>query len=184
MEFGVLAPERAEAPSLEPERAARKQAERRAVVRVTGRFATSPERVFDAWLDPAMASAWLFATASRPIARVEIDARVGGAFRFVDRNDGGHVEHTGVYVEIVRPQRLKFTLSMENDPTVVGRVVVEIIPLKNECELRLIHENVPPDYAIRTENRWTGMLYGLGETLKSEPGRRSSSVPRSTGRSG
>lgn len=114
-----------------------------------------------------MASTWLFATASRPIARVEIDARIGGAFRFVDRNHGGHIEHTGVYVEIVPPQRLAFTLGMEHSPELVTRVTAEIVPLKKGCKLTVAHENVPMELVIRTENRWTGMLYGLGMRLRA-----------------
>jgi hypothetical protein len=54
-------------------------------------------------------------------------------------------------------------------------VTAEISPLKTGCELALTHENVPPDRADRTEARWTGVLYGLDETLKSLRGRRSSS---------
>lgn len=138
-------------------------------IRVTQRYSVSPERVFDAWLDPAMASAWLFATASRPMARVEIDARVGGSFRFVDRRDGTEIEHTGRYLEIVPPRRLVFTLFMENSPRVATRVAAEIVPLETGCEVRLVHENVPPGHASRTEGRWTGMLYGLGTRLGSEP---------------
>ena len=56
-------------------------------VRVARRYAASPARVFDAWLDPAVARQWLFATASHPLAHVEIDARVEGSFCFVDRQD-------------------------------------------------------------------------------------------------
>jgi uncharacterized protein YndB with AHSA1/START domain len=150
---------------------------------VTQRFSASPERVFDAWLDPAMASAWLFATASHPISRVEIDARVGGSFRFADRRDGGKIEHRGKYLELVRPRRLMFTLSMENSPKVVTRVIAEIVPLKTGCELTLTHKNVPPDYASRAENRWTGILYGLGVTLNSLSGRGDSSMRKNSGRS-
>src|SRR5439155_2680936 len=58
-------------------------------LRLMWRFDARAQRVFDAWLDPPFAARWLFATASRPIAHVEIDACVGGAFRFVDRDDGG-----------------------------------------------------------------------------------------------
>jgi len=136
-------------------------------VRVTQRFSASADRVFNAWVDPKIAGKWLFATASRPMSRVKIDARVGGSFLFVDRQDGDEVEHTGEYFEIVQPRRLAFTLSMENSPRVMTRVTTEIIPLETGCELRLAHENVPPEHASHAEGRWTGMLYGLGETLKS-----------------
>jgi uncharacterized protein YndB with AHSA1/START domain len=46
-------------------------------VRVIHRFRASPERVFDAWLDPEKAGKWLFATASGQMVRVDIDARIG-----------------------------------------------------------------------------------------------------------
>lgn len=137
----------------------------RVKVRVSQCFNASPERVFHAWLDRAIASAWLFATASQPIARVEIDARVGGSFRFVDRRERAETEYTGEYVEIVRPRRLVFTLSMENGPRAVTRVTADIVPLESGCEVRLVHEDVPLDHASRIDGRWTGMLYGLGVTL-------------------
>jgi uncharacterized protein YndB with AHSA1/START domain len=64
-------------------------------VRVTRRFSTSPERVFDAWLDPATASRWLFTTATGQMVRAEVDPRVGGPFAFTERRDGAGVEYTG-----------------------------------------------------------------------------------------
>jgi uncharacterized protein YndB with AHSA1/START domain len=145
----------------------RAKAARRAVIRVTRRFRAPPHRVFDAWLDPEVAGQWLLATASHPMARVEIDARVGGSFRFVDRRDGEMTEHTGEYFEIVPHRRLAFSLSLEKRPHVITRVMVEIVPVKKGCALTVTHENVPPNYASRTEGRWTGILYGLGVTLDS-----------------
>jgi uncharacterized protein YndB with AHSA1/START domain len=130
-----------------------------------------PRRVFDAWLDPGLAGRWLFATASRPMTDVEIDARVGGGFRLADRCNGKTTEHHGQYLEIVPHRRLVFTLRGASRPREATRVIVEIVPRKRGCELRLRHENVPPDRAHDTEARWTGMLYGLGETLASHPGR-------------
>ncbi|MGH7187364.1 MAG: SRPBCC family protein, partial [Pseudomonadota bacterium] len=82
-------------------------------VRVARRFRAPPEQVFNAWLDARVAGRWLFATASRPMAHAEIDPRVGGSFRFVDRRNDERVEHIGEYLEIRPPRRLVFTLSLE-----------------------------------------------------------------------
>lgn len=155
-------------PVIAPMRPPRFPARRYAAVRLSEKFRASPERVFDAWLDPEIAGRWLFATASRPMTSVTIDAREGGAFRFVDRNDGAHIEHTGVYLEIVRPWRLAFTLSANDGRQAMTRVRAEIVPSlarKGGCELALAHERVPGQFAERIEARWTGMLYGLGVTL-------------------
>jgi uncharacterized protein YndB with AHSA1/START domain len=153
----------------------RPMAEPLAAIRVTSRFSAPPERVFNAWLDPEVAGKWLFATALRPVAHVEIDARVGGSFRFAERRDGEIIERTGEYIEIVPRPRLVFTLSIEDHPQVITRATVEITPLKTGCQLTLIHEDVPQDYADDTEARWTGILYGLGVTLDSRSRGRGSS---------
>ena len=145
--------------------AGRSDARQQVTIQVTQRYGALPARVFDAWLDPDIAGRWLFATASHPIAHLAIDARVGGSFRFVDRRSGEVIEYTGEYVEIVPYQRLVFTLSMEKQPQVSTRVIVEIAPLKKGCVLTLTHENVPQEHASHVEGRWTGILYGLGVTL-------------------
>jgi uncharacterized protein YndB with AHSA1/START domain len=165
VELFVSKPELTQARALNLKHSPRLIPERHATVWVTRKFDVSPEQVFDAWLDPGVAGKWLFATASRPMTRVTIDARIGGAFCFVDRNDGEHVEHGGVYLEIERPWRLVFTLSTKDDPQSPTRVTAEIIPRGDGCELAVAHEQVPMEQLGRVENRWTGMLYGLGETL-------------------
>jgi uncharacterized protein YndB with AHSA1/START domain len=136
-------------------------------IHVTRRYSASPERVFDAWLDPDTAGRWLFATASRPMARATIDARVGGLFCFTEQHDGLGIEYRGRYVEIIPPRRLVFTLSMYRQFLESTCVVVEIAPLNTGCELNVFHEDVPPHHASRTEGRWTGILYGLGMTLEA-----------------
>lgn len=55
-------------------------AENPGTIIITRRFDFSIERVFDAWLDPAKASKFLFTTPTGKMVRVEIDARVGGSF--------------------------------------------------------------------------------------------------------
>ena len=167
MEFGTLTQGSMRSGARGPGETSPLLTERGSTVRVTSVFESSPYQVFDAWLDPGIAGKWLFATASRPSARVAIDARVGGAFSFAERTGGKQVEHAGVYVEIDRPRRLVFTLAAEKRPRDVMRVRVEFAPHDNGTKLTLFHDNVPPDRADRIEARWTGMLYGLGVTLDS-----------------
>jgi uncharacterized protein YndB with AHSA1/START domain len=125
------------------------------------RFAISPERVFDTWLDPDKARRFLFATASGQMVRAETDPRVGGRFTFTDRRDGVDVIHTGEYLEIDRPRRLVFTLAVPKYSSVLTQVTIEIVPLDSGCELTLTHEGVPPEYAERGVEGWSTILAGL-----------------------
>jgi uncharacterized protein YndB with AHSA1/START domain len=136
-------------------------------IRVEARYAASQQRVFGAWLDPDVARTWLFATATQPIAHVEIDARVAGSFRFVEPRGQGTAEHTGHYVEIAPHRRLVFSLALADRPRILTRVSVELERREGGCKLALTHENVPRALVNATEARWTGILYGLGVTLES-----------------
>jgi uncharacterized protein YndB with AHSA1/START domain len=127
---------------------------------VKRQFTASAERVFDAFLDPSRAGQFMFATATGKMVRVEIDARAGGTYAFVDRRDGEDVEHVGEYLEIERPHRLVFTLRVEkhsNDESVVS---IEITPRGSGCELTLT-QDLPKEYAehlSRVEEGWGGIL--------------------------
>ncbi len=138
-------------------------------LRVCHRFKAAAERVFDAWLDPDAAGKWLFAAPNGQMVRVEIDARVGGKFIFVDRRDGEDVEHTGEYLEIDRPRRLVFTFAVPKYSPVVTRVTIDIVPIETGCDLALTHDGVLPEWASRSESGWTMLLEGLGRTIASRP---------------
>ena len=134
-------------------------------LRVSHRFAATPERVFDAWLDPDTAGKWLFAAPTGRMVRVEIDARVGGKFVLVDQRDGEDVEHTGEYLEIDRPHRLVFTFVVPKYSSVVTRITIDIAPTNAGCDLTLTHDGVLPEWASRGESGWTMILEGLERTL-------------------
>jgi uncharacterized protein YndB with AHSA1/START domain len=138
-------------------------------VRVTRRFRPSPERVFDAWLNPEMIGSWMFGPSLREeeVVKISTDARVGGSFSFVVRRQGVEIDHIGEYLEIDRPGRLVFTWAVAPDPIDSSRVTVEIVPLETGCHLTLTHELHPDwaDYASRTEAAWTKMLDALDAAL-------------------
>ena len=80
-----------------------------AIVEVSRHIKAAPERVFDAWLDPAMRPLMAVRaprTASWSAARST--PRVGGRFTIVERRGDDLAEHFGEYVEIDRPRRLAF----------------------------------------------------------------------------
>lgn len=139
-------------------------------IRVQARYHASPGRVFDAWLDPETARRWLFATASHPMTHVSIDARVSGSFRLTDRERAETLDFTGRYREIVPPRRLVFSLRWPRRPH-RSLVTVTLAPRGTGCALELIHEHLSSDDARDVEDRWTGILYGLGVTLDSRPQR-------------
>lgn len=141
------------------------------VVRVTHRFRASAERVFDAWLNPAMARRFLFATPTGEIVRADIDARVGGTFVLTDRRDDDDVEHTGEYLEIDRPRHLAFTFRVPKYAAWFDRVEVDIAPLDDGgCELTLTHTIDPAgaEWADGSKDGWTGILQNLDGILGPE----------------
>lgn len=140
--------------------------EPRVTIRVSRTFAASPERVFDAWLDPARARLFLFATKKGEMVRAETDPRAGGRFTFVDRRDGVDVEHVGTYVEIDRPRRLVFDFAVPQYTPDYTRVTIEIAPRDGGCELTLVHDGVFESWAAKVQGGWTSMIDALDESLR------------------
>jgi uncharacterized protein YndB with AHSA1/START domain len=131
---------------------------------ITRRFDFPMERVFDAWLDPAKARQFLFATPTGQMVRVDIDARVGGAFT-ITRRDGDDVEHVGSYLEIDRPRRLVFTFGVPKFSLAMTRVTIDLKPIPTGCELTLTHEGVLPEWLESGRKGWGMILDGLATHL-------------------
>ncbi len=147
------------------------------VVRVTHSYNVSSERVFDAWLAPAIAARFLFASRTGNILHCEIDPVVGGGFTVTDRRptaDGDDsffdAEHRGAYLEIERPHRLAFDFNVEPYSDAPTRVVIDIVSMgPNLCELVLTHhlgdDETAHVNAQRTQKGWASMLAHLDKVL-------------------
>lgn len=134
---------------------------------ITHSFAAAPERVFDAWLDPAIARRFLFATRDGEMIRAEINPKVGGQFTFVDRRpDMGDVLHTGEYLEIDRPRRLAFTFAVPQFNPDFAKIIVEIEPAPGGgCNVTLTQTQVPAEWADRSKEGWAMILGWLEAAL-------------------
>jgi uncharacterized protein YndB with AHSA1/START domain len=136
-----------------------------ATLRMTRRLDASPERVFDAWLDPAVAGRWLFTTPGSESHSTDLDARVGGAWTIVDRRDGVDYRALGEYLEIDRPRRLIFTFGMPQFSDGFNRVTVEIAPDGEGALLTLTQEALPPEAISALEEGWGAMFDQLAAAL-------------------
>jgi uncharacterized protein YndB with AHSA1/START domain len=134
-------------------------------IRLTRHLRAHPRAVYDAWLDPAIAGSWLFATATRPMTHARIDARVGGAFHLVDVDSRGTTHYRGHYVELRAPQRLAFVLHIDPVLPMATNVRVALRATPRGCSLLLVHDDVPGARSAAMRQRWTGILFGLDVTL-------------------
>jgi uncharacterized protein YndB with AHSA1/START domain len=135
---------------------------------VMRRFDFPIERVFDAWLDPARASQFLFATPTGKMVRAEIDARVGGTFNLTDRRDGQDVEHVGTYLEIDRPRRLSFTFGVPKYSKHSALVRIDFKPLGAGCELTLTQERTLAGWVEKSREGWSKIIDALAANLAEE----------------
>jgi uncharacterized protein YndB with AHSA1/START domain len=137
-----------------------------AELQVTHTYAHAPEAVFDAWLDPAKAARFLFATPTGQMIRADIDARVGGRFNFTERRpDMGDVEHVGAYREIERPRRLVFTFAVPQFDPKETTVALDFRAVAGGCEVTLTHTDVLPEWREPTVQGWTMILGSLQRAL-------------------
>ena len=141
----------------------------RSRVTVTCRYALSPERVFDAFLDVAVARRFLFATANGEMIEATIEPRVSGAFAFTDRRpDMGDVRHVGEYLEIDRPRRLIFSFGVPQFNPAMTTVTIDIVPDREGCVLTLTNDGVLAEYAERNQDGWSRILAGLTPAYDGE----------------
>ena len=130
------------------------------------RFAASTERVFQAWIDPAILVKWM-GPGDITVSVAETDVRVGGAFKIVmDEPDGERYTATGTYEEIVESEKLVFNWTWDH----VDEVTLVTIDLEavgdDETELTLTHTGfAQKDVRDHHEQGWNGCLDKLPPAL-------------------
>jgi uncharacterized protein YndB with AHSA1/START domain len=128
-----------------------------------------PERLFDAWTQPAHLRKW-WGPQSVVCTAAEVDLRVGGTYRIANQfPDGKVLWITGEFEAIDRPRRLVYTWRLSAQTEVHERVTVEFLPCgPDDTEVIITHERIR-DVAVRDmhEQGWRGCLDGLMKYVES-----------------
>jgi len=120
--------------------------------------------VFRAWIEPEALEHWLRPRGMSMTVR-NLEARVGGSFRF-NLENGGSI--FGTYLQIVPPEKLVFTWSGE---AIQGRetvVTLDFLDQGQVTEVVLTHEHLDaPERRARAEGGWPSLLDALADVLSS-----------------
>ncbi len=127
-------------------------------------FDAPRERVFAAYTDPALIPEWWGPHGTRASVE-EMDARAGGAWRFVSHNsDGTETGFRGVYREVSPPERIAQTFEWEGMP---GHVSVETATFEDLGErTRVVSISVFHATEERDGMLESGMEKGMNETFE------------------
>lgn len=130
------------------------------------RLKATPERVYQAWTDPAQIACW-WGPGETESLLAETDVRVGGRFHVAFRtNDGERHDVGGVYREVVPGRKLVFTWAWRTTPERESLVTVLLKPDGGGTLMTLIHEQFFDEAARdRHEHGWSGSLDKLERHL-------------------
>jgi uncharacterized protein YndB with AHSA1/START domain len=133
-------------------------------------FNAPPQRVYEAILDPAMISRFMFGSLLREeeILHIRNEPQVGGVFSYKVRREEHVIDHIGKFLELDPPHRIVFTwaISGESDDD-SSTVTIDITPTASGCSLRFTHEMAPEwaEFVERSRAAWRKMLGVLASLL-------------------
>lgn len=124
------------------------------------RFDASPASLFRAWTQSTLLGLWWGGKGATDIV-TRVEARAGGYFYVAGRLASGAVfEDWGSYTSYIRDEVLEFAWRGDNPAN--GRVVIQLLLLKDVTELTLVHFDLPDaETRERQLARWTAALDAL-----------------------
>lgn len=124
------------------------------------------EKVFDAWLDPAMLTRFILPDPAMPQPEVENEPREGGRFTIVMHVGDDKLPHTGSYLKVERPNRLKFSwesaYSTDDSTVTLDFTAIDAGTTKVELtHVKFLHEEARSNH----EGGWGNILDKLDEII-------------------
>jgi uncharacterized protein YndB with AHSA1/START domain len=119
------------------------------------------QEVFEAWTNAESVKQWMCPEGSS-VSFVELDVRVGGAFRVDMHIDGADTIHTGIYREIISPEKLVFTWVSKHTHYRESLVTLEFRAHGETTELILLQTQLPDaEAAERHRVGWMQLIEHL-----------------------
>ena len=133
-------------------------------VKINKDINASIEKVFDAWLDPAMLTKFVLPMPGMLQPETTNDPRVGGKFEIIMAVGENKVPHHGEYLEIERPNKLSFTWvsPFSRDDSVVTLIFKSINNEKTNVELTHV-KFIDEEKRTNHEGGWSNILNKMTE---------------------
>ncbi len=135
------------------------------VLTMTRRFEASPERVYDAWTDPALASLWLFTGPGTEDHVCTMDPRPGGRWTISSTREGRVYTATGEFLQTDRPRALQLTFAMPQFSHEHDLITVTFEADGDGCIMRFRQEGLAQVAKGPSESGWTPMFWGLAAAI-------------------
>ena len=130
-------------------------------IRLTRLFDATPALVFEAMTRPEHVREWWGRLGEGySVPTCEIDLRVGGKWKFVNRHPGGDATFYGEYLELHPPSRVVFTEIFAEFPDSVSVVTAELAAEGGKTRLTATVQYPSPE--VRDMVRDSGMARGAG----------------------
>ena len=139
-------------------------------ITITRVFDAPRERVWREWTEPEAFADWFGAADGEvPLSTISMDVRPEGSLRMTmfagpERRE---IHWTGVYREVVAPERLVFTISDQPDDERYELIVVVLTDLGDGRTEMLLEQHglMSPEEYERTEAGWSTFLDRIDERL-------------------
>lgn len=140
-------------------------------VRLERTFDASAEAVFDAWTHPEVLRRWWAAGEDWTTPEAEVDLRVGGGYRLTMRDPGGAAcTVVGEYLEISRPERLRYTRRWADGEEGDSVVDVRFVERGGRTTVVLEHARLPTARSREEHERgWSACLATLARRVLRAP---------------
>jgi len=105
-------------------------------------FRAAPEKVWNAWTDPAMVMRWFGSDPRGKVLKASLDVEPGGRFEVTFANSD-QTEHTcsGVYSVVEEFKMLKFSWSWRSEPGVESFVTIRLSGDGEYTRMQFEHAN-------------------------------------------